>query len=171
MPSGHDLQSVWLQVLQKSSIHTRQPQQDKAEPFDHRKLNPNPGQKPAWFRYVEDPILALDRSNDCFSKIFGDPYLECKLPIRGSSSLAGFVLKHAFVTVERLMDKHAPMVYKFGWTRDPHARFWNTKYGYGYDPHQKWQSMVVVAVSTEPVGPAYIEAALIQKYKGVLDKN
>ena len=41
-------------------------------------------------------------------------------------------------------------------------------YGYASDPFQKWEKLVVLYASTEPIGPSFLESALIQKYKGAL---
>lgn len=60
------------------------------------------------------------------------------------------------------------MVYKFGFTKHPAVRFRNRTYGYAFDPHQQWQAMVVIFASHESTGPAFLESALVQKYKGLL---
>ena len=76
------------------------------------------------------------------------------------------MLKHAFGVMEKLLSKHWPMIYKIGFTSDPHLRFWNSRYGYAQDPHHEWELMVIVYAAMDSVGPAFVEAALIQKYKG-----
>lgn len=115
---------------------------------------------------VDEKILALERTRDCFTKILEDSQLVCQLPRKSSTGLAGSVLKHVFSTVQSILDKEWPAVFKVGITHDPHFRFRNRKFGYAHDRHQRWQCMVVLFASSEALGPAYVEAALIQKYKG-----
>ena len=117
---------------------------------------------------LDPDVAALPRSSRCFTQIYNDPKLDCRLPRRGSACTAGAILRHAFDTMDKLTAQHWPMVYKIGFTHDPHARFWNSRYGYAADNFQKWQSMVIVFASPECVGPSYVEAALVQKYKGFL---
>ncbi|CAK9106713.1 unnamed protein product [Durusdinium trenchii] len=57
------------------------------------------------------------------------------------------------------------MVFKIGFTHCPHSRLRNPVFGY-LGELQKWERMVIVFASSEAVGPAFLEAALIQKYKG-----
>ncbi|CAE7815448.1 nipblb, partial [Symbiodinium necroappetens] len=57
------------------------------------------------------------------------------------------------------------MVYKIGYSYDPHNRFFNRSFGYVHE-RQKWEKMIVVYVSHETLGPAFLEAALIQRFKG-----
>ena len=52
---------------------------------------------------------------------------------------------------------------------DTSFRFRNSKYGYCYDRYQKWEQLVVLHTSVEPIGPSYLEAELIEKYRGILD--
>jgi hypothetical protein len=114
---------------------------------------------------LDDNLRKLDRTFECFSKIKGDPTLELWLPKK--SSLPGLVVKHTMETVDKILEKQWPAVFKFGFTHCPHFRFWN-KFGYAVDKHQKWQMMCVLFASHESTGPAFLEASLIQKYKGNL---
>lgn len=114
-------------------------------------------------KHVDETLWSLDRAPECFSNLLADPMLECQLPKMLPST--GEVVKHAFETVERTCRRHQPMVFKFGWTSDPHIRFRNPKYGYSVDRYQKWQCMVVVFASSEAIGPAFLEAALIHHYQ------
>ena len=115
---------------------------------------------------IDERIWKLDRSKECFSRILADQQLECQLPKKVSAT--GFIVRHAFETFDQSHRKHGPMVFKFGFTSDPEIRFRNPKFGYCHDRHQKWQAMLVLFVSYEPVGPSFLESALIEKYKGYL---
>ena len=89
-------------------------------------------------------------------------FLEYRLPRKGVP--AGKVLQHAKSVFANLHRKHQPMVYKFGYTHDPTWRWSNPIYGYKFD-RQKWSHMVVLFESTEPFGPAMLEACLIDLYQ------
>lgn len=113
---------------------------------------------------LDEKILNLDRTMDCFNKIRSDPLLELKLPSRNSRS--GQVVKHAIEVVQRTLERQGPMVYKCGFTHCPFSRFRNRKYGYAVDKYQKWEKMIILYASHESVGPAFLEGCLIQKFKG-----
>ena len=100
----------------------------------------------------------------CFAAINADPTIDCRLPKK--DALTGAVLTHAYATVDSILREQGPAVYKIGYTHCPSFRMSNRLYGYVHDRHQKWQQMVVVYCSDEPVGPAFLEAALINKHKG-----
>ena len=115
-------------------------------------------------KYIDDSIWNLERAPECFFKLIADQQLDYQLPKVGSST--GAIVRHAIDTFERMHRRHAPMVFKFGWTHDAENRFRNRKYGYCWDRHQKWQTMVVIYASCESIGPAFLEALLIEKFKG-----
>ena len=119
-----------------------------------------------WIKHWKDKldlsIQKLDRFPECFKLIDDDPQLECRLPRPGA--ISGTVLKHSCGVLDQTLAKHGPMVFKIGFTHCPVFRFRNPKYGYTQD-RQKWQTMVVLYASNESVGPAFLEAALIEKYK------
>lgn len=120
-----------------------------------------------WKTQLDDSVLKLNRTAECFHKVSEDVCLDCHLPPKGSSS--GKVLLHACRVIDRMLEKKGPMVFKVGWTHCPSFRFRNSMYGYCYDRYQKWEQLVVLHTSVEPIGPSYLEAALIEKYKGILD--
>ena len=82
------------------------------------------------------------------------------LPLKVTT--AGVALKHATMVFDDLHDRFAPMIYKFGFTCNPLARWQNRKYGYGVAP-EKWERMFVIYLSPEPWSPAMLEAALINR--------
>ena len=98
--------------------------------------------------------------------------LECidyRLPPTGVP--AGKVLEHAKHVVHRLLEKHAPMVFKLGYTHDPVWRWTNSIYGYSFDCY-KYTNMVILYESSEAAGPAagpaMLEASLIDFFRSIL---
>ncbi len=85
------------------------------------------------------------------------------------NALAGVVLKHCFSMVDQMVSKFEPLLYKVGYTHCPHSRFTNRTYGYILEADQ-WQWMLVLYTAGETVSPAFVEAALIQRYKGTSEK-
>lgn len=93
---------------------------------------------------------------------FGDGFLEYKVLPLGAT--AGKALQHAKNTVRGLFAKHEPLIFKFGYTHNPRWRWCNSLYGYHKDKINKWEKMVILFESTEPSGPAMMEAALIELF-------
>ena len=118
---------------------------------------------------LDERLLALKRTGECFRMILGDNDLKLQLPPEGS--LAGRVLSHAVNTVENTLRKFSPMVFKLGFTTCPVTRWRNTRYGYKADRHQQWEAMTILFASHEFTGPSFLEAALIRTYKGNLMKD
>ena len=116
---------------------------------------------------LDEKIVNLSRTIDCFNKIHADPLIELKLPSKNSRS--GQVVKHAIGVVEDALQKYSPMVFKCGFTHCPVFRFRNHKFGYALDPFQKWERMIILFASHEPIGPSFLEGCLIQKFKGTLN--
>ena len=81
-----------------------------------------------------------------------------------AGSLAGRVLRHAVAEMERMFREKGPVIFKVGFTHDPVWRFTNKLYGYCHDC-DGWTNMLVLFVSDEPHGPAFLEASLIKKYR------
>jgi hypothetical protein len=106
----------------------------------------------------------MERAEGCFVKIQGDDRLDYRLPKKGS--LAGAVLKHCFKVIDTTIEKHTPLTFKLGFTHCPHTRMYNQKFGYRKDA---WENLLVLYVACESISPAFVEAALIQKYKGPWD--
>ena len=115
---------------------------------------------------LDHRLWELERSAECFEKILADPKLQLQLPKSGC--LPGTAMKHSIDLAERTIQQQWPVVYKIGFTHCPHTRFHNSKFGYAVDMHQQWQTMVILFASHESVGPSFVEAALIQKFKGTL---
>lgn len=113
---------------------------------------------------LSEEVLKLTRTSECFALMMADPKIQWKLPRPGA--LTGHVLRHACTTVETILQIHGPAVFKVGYTSDPTNRFRNHRYGYEHDVYQKWEQLLVIYCSHECVGPAFLEATLILKYKG-----
>lgn len=84
-----------------------------------------------------------------------------------SMAVAGVVLRHAYRVVDKLLEQHAPMTYKFGISHNAEWRWSNELYGYAFS-RDKWSKMLVLYQSDEPWGPSMLEAALIHRYDGNL---
>ena len=119
----------------------------------------------SWASQLDDQVMCLERTSVCLRSIEADPCIECRLPKKGA--IAGQVLKHVQSTLQRHLKREEPSIYKIGFTHDAVWRYRNKLYGYAMAQEQ-WQGMVVVFISHEPFGPAFLEAATIQRYLGFL---
>ena len=111
-------------------------------------------------------ILSLERAESFFLAIESDPALHIDLPKYGAT--AGQVLLHSKTVLEKLLNREKPLVFKIGYTHCPKFRFRNRKFGYA-DAREGWQHMLVIFVSHETVGPSYVEASMIQCFRGNSD--
>ncbi len=112
------------------------------------------------FRCYED-LVNLNRSEEVFIKIQNHQSVSCMLQKPGST--AGRVLSHASSVFEKLHQRYRPMTFKFGITHDPVMRWDNLKYGYRH-ALEKFEHMVVIFAAGNPHAPAFLEAALIDKF-------
>ena len=103
-------------------------------------------------------------SLDVFQKIDSDSSLSYRLPPCKAS--AGTVLRHASAVFEGLQLQKKPMTFKFGFSHCAHFRWHNARFGYKHDTVNKFEHLMVVYVASDPIGPAFLEAAMIQKYIG-----
>ena len=112
-----------------------------------------------------DDVASLPRSQDVFRRIELDPCMGLRLPKPGST--AGTVLKHCAQVFEDLLRKNKPMTFKFGISHDPCVRWHNSRFGYKYgkDP---FECMTIVYTASNGHGPAFLEAALIDRYGSFL---
>ena len=112
-------------------------------------------------RYLEDsPKLA-----EIYQECRATTCISFNLPPRDAT--AGKALKHAICEVQKLFSKHEPLIFKFGFTHNPAFRWNNPIYGYKKD-RDKWSNMEILFLSTEPCGPAMMEASLIDKFSSLL---
>ncbi|CAL1145939.1 unnamed protein product [Cladocopium goreaui] len=79
--------------------------------------------------------------------------------------LAGQILKYCFDKADQVLAAQAPCIYKFGYTHCAHFRWHNTTFGYKCAP-DKWEKLLVIYAASETISPAYVEGALIQRFKG-----
>ena len=110
-------------------------------------------------------LVPLPRSQDVFRKIECDPCLDLRLP--RPNATAGLVLQHGARIFEQLMEANKPMSFKFGITHDPSMRYHNRTFGYKYSK-ERLQKMTVIYAASNPHGPGFLEAALIQRYESFL---
>ena len=82
-------------------------------------------------------------------------------------SLAGTVVRHTTSLLDHLLERHDPAIFKIGFTHDPFWRWGNNMYGY-VTSKEKWSTMTVMYLASEPHSPAMLEAALIDKYQSTL---
>ena len=94
-----------------------------------------------------------------------DGFLDSMLPPEGAT--AGKVLRHAKSAMMTLFAKHEPMIFKIGYSHNAIWRWSNSLYGYKFDKMHKWSNMVVLYESTEPFGPAMLEASLIDLFQSI----
>ena len=121
-----------------------------------------------WSNILEAKVLSLQRTRECFEKIEADPELDYDLPKR-PGMLAGQILKYCFDKADQVLAAQAPCIYKFGYTHCAHFRWHNTTFGYKCAP-DKWEKLLVIYAASETISPAYVEGALIQRFKGFLPK-
>lgn len=94
--------------------------------------------------------------------------LDCiKFQLPAAHATAGKVLQHSLKIMDDLLDTHAPAIFKVGFTHNPAWRWSNDLYGYAKSV-EKYSNMIVLYITDEPWGPAMLEAALIQHYRGIL---
>ena len=75
------------------------------------------------------------------------------------------MLQHASKVLQLTLDRLSPMTFKIGFTHDPAFRFRNRTYGY-VSSRDRWQGMIVVFASHDPIVASYVEAALILYFMG-----
>ena len=113
-------------------------------------------------------IASLPRTTPVLSAIALNEKIHLRLPRKIGTP--GVVLRHAIEVFEDLHSRRNPMSFKFGFTHDPVFRWSNDIYGYA-NCVQKYERMDILFVSNEATGPGFLEAALVNLYKGGLDKT
>ena len=111
-------------------------------------------------------IASLPRATHVFGAIALAGKIHLRLPKRLGTP--GHVLRHAIEVFEDLHSRRKPMSFKFGFTHDPVFRWSNPIYGY-VNCVQKYDRMDILFASTEAIGPGFLEAALVNLYKGAWD--
>lgn len=108
-----------------------------------------------------DDLRNLPRSMDVFRKIEQDPVLTLNLAKPGMT--AGRILAHAVSFFDKLWSQNHPMTFKFGVTHDAAVRWRNTTFGYKYSK-DKFDYMAIIYGTSNPHGPSFLEAALIDRF-------
>ena len=121
--------------------------------------------KPAWERHVSDSVSADNEIVSVLREVDEHPDIEWRLAARATT--AGGILGHTIHVVNQLLDRHAPMIFKIGFTLDACWRWGNTIYGYKWQ-RDKWEKMCLLHIAEEPFSLAMLEAALINKYQRAL---
>ena len=123
-------------------------------------------------RACEEPeipvhVRHLPRAREAFLAMARDDHVILRLPPAGAT--AGTVLRAASTTVEKFIHSHAPMKFKFGITQDVCHRFHNLSFGYKHG-RNKFQKIIALYAAAQVFGPAFLEAALIDKYGRPLER-
>ena len=122
-----------------------------------------------WSNLLAPNVMALERTRECFQRIEEDPLLGYDLMKMTSSTVPGQILKHCYQAVDRILAAQAPCIFKIGYSHCAHFRFYNQKFGYKHDKKCGWERMIVIYAACETISPGYIEAAIIQRHKGILN--
>ena len=112
-----------------------------------------------------DELVGLARSQNVFRKIEMDPCLSLDLP--RPKATAGGVLQHSINLFQRLLEANKPMSFKFGITHDPAIRWHNPTFGYK-GSKERFQHLIAIYAASNPHGPAFLEAALIDRFGSFL---
>ena len=115
--------------------------------------------------HIESMVLEDSEIVGLVAEIDEHPDIQWWLPKRVTT--AGSVVRHYTCSINTLLNAHAPMSFKIGFTHNPIWRWQNSLYGYKLDKAAKWQTMEVLYVAAESYGPAMLEAALIDKYQSL----
>lgn len=118
-------------------------------------------EKPQPLYLKDDDLMHLSRTQEVFEKIEREPHMSYKLPKPGAT--AGRVLAHATTVFGALFESQTPMTFKFGITHCAWFRWYHRPYGYKYGI-EKFDRMMIIFASSNPHGPAFLEAALIQRF-------
>ena len=115
---------------------------------------------------LQNPELrSLSRSNEVFSRVYGNPIFSYKFPRPGST--AGKILEHAINQFNKILAENQPMTFKFGITHDAYYRWYNKQFGYQFSP-DPFDKMHILYAAANPYGPAFLEASLIDRFGGFL---
>ena len=121
----------------------------------------------SWQQHVSECVLSDANLKDNLERVSEHDNIHWHLPAQVTT--AGGVLAHASHVITILLDLHAPMIFKVGFTHDACWRWENSLYGYKRDKGHKWEHMCILHLSEEAGTPSMLEAALIDKYKGNSD--
>ena len=118
-------------------------------------------------KYLDSTTLALPRTQTLVGQISQDARLSYNLPRVGST--AGQIIQHSQHVIESVIERKQPATFKIGYSHDPVWRFHNSLYGYAHG-RDRFEHLCVVYMSHEYISCAFLEAALIQLFKGDLHK-
>lgn len=118
-------------------------------------------------KYLDSTTLALPRTQTLVDQISQDSHLSYNLPRVGST--AGQIIQHGQRVIESVIERKQPATFKIGYSHDPVWRFHNSLYGYAHG-RDRFEHLCVVYMSHEYISCAFLEAALIQLFKGDLHK-
>ena len=118
---------------------------------------------PKWCEVLPHELLSQPSVRSALVEATSTDAITFKLP--KLNALAGDVLRHSICVVETVFGKYSPVIFKLGYTHSPAWRWGNDVYGY-QNSKDKWEHMIIYYISSEPYGPAMLESALIEKFRG-----
>jgi len=110
--------------------------------------------------------LQSPRLNDLVSQCETLGCISLKLCKDVFNASAGTILHHSIRVLESLFTREEPLIFKVGFSHNPVWRWKNEIYGY-VKAREKWSDMIILHYGKEPFTAAMLEAALIEKYKGI----
>lgn len=120
---------------------------------------------PRWSQCLSSDLLARPSLQSIVREAMAMQCISFKLP--SLNAVAGGVLKHALKTMDGLIAKEYPLIFKVGFTHNCAWRWGNSLYGYCMAV-DNWSDMLVMHIAGEPYSVAMLEAALIQTYQSTL---
>lgn len=117
---------------------------------------------PRWCQCLSSDLLARPSLQSIVREARAMQCISFKLP--SLNAVAGGVLKHALKTMDGLIAKEYPLIFKVGFTHNCAWRWGNSLYGYCMSV-DNWSDMLVMHIAGEPYSVAMLEAALIQTYQ------
>ena len=151
----------WLPIPQALSVPTSLPSPSTSTSAQEQ--IPEIGCGKHWENRLDTTTLCLGRTRDCFKAIEFHPCLAYNLLPR--NAVAGVVIKHAFGVVKKILEKNQPATIKIGFTHNPEYRWDHSTYGYTRSK-DRWEQLTVLHCASEPMSPAFLEAALIALLQG-----
>lgn len=110
----------------------------------------------------DSDLRNLSRTSEVFQGIENEKHMSYRLPKPGVT--AGRVIAHGDMVVESLLAKHSPMTFKIGITHCARFRWYHKPYGYKHT-WEKFEHMTIIFAASNSIGPAFLEAALIAKFR------
>ena len=119
----------------------------------------------SWLTRLPPSLRSVPGLKDVLLEALSMGCIDFRLPPMSSTS--GVVLVRAIGCMESMFNRHYPCIFKVGYTHNAVHRWSNSIWGYS-SSRDKWSNMCVLYMSEEPFSVSMFEAALIEKYRGIL---